>query len=91
MGTTSGTSGSGIQTMHVNDKCGVVPKALTGNTSPTTYFSDGYWYDNSCYAAVGGHWDNGLRVGAFYSGVSNAVSAAYAAIGAAVSCKPLSA
>lgn len=91
MGTTSGTSGSGIQTMHVNDKCGVVPKALTGNTSPTTYFSDAHWYGNSCYAIVGGRWGDGLLVGAFCSGVNSAVSAAGASFGAAVSCKPLSA
>lgn len=91
MGTTIGTSGSGIQSMHINDKCGVVPKALTGNTSPTTYFSDGHWYSNSCYAFVGGYWCDGLRVGAFYSHVYFAVSAADASIGAAVSCKPLSA
>lgn len=91
MGTTSGTSGSGIQAMHVNEKCGVVPKALTGNTSPTTYFSDGHWYGNSCYALVGGGWHDGLLVGAFCSGVNGAVSAAYATVGAAVSCKPLSA
>lgn len=91
MGTTSGTSGSGIQTMHVNDKCGVVPKALTGNTSPTTYFSDGHWYGNSCYAIVGGSWPNGLQVGAFSSAVSDAVSYAGTSFGAAVSCKPLSA
>ena len=91
MGTTSGTSGSGIQTMHVNEKCGVVPKALTGNTSPTTYFSDGHWYSNSCYAIVGGYWYNGLPVGAFCSAVNNAVSVADPDIGAAVSCKPLSA
>lgn len=91
MGTTSGTSGSGIQSMHINDKCGVVPKALTGNTSPTTYFSDGNWYGNSCYALVGGSWHCGLRVGAFSSLVSSAVSSASADFGAAVSCKPLSA
>lgn len=91
MGTTSGTSGSGIQTMHVNDKCGVVPKALTGSTSPTTYFLDGYWYGNSCYAFVGGYWDYGLLVGAFCSNVFHAVSFTHASIGAAVSCKPLSA
>lgn len=91
MGTTSGTSGSGIQTMHVNEKCGVVPKALTGNTSPTTYFSDGHWYGNSCYAIVGGFWNEGLLAGAFYSSVNIAVSNTYANIGAAVSCKPLSA
>ena len=91
MGTTSGTPGSGIQTMHVNNKCGVVPKALTGNTSPTTYFSDGHWYDNSCYAIVGGYWSGGLLVGVFYSKVDNTVSAANANRGAAVSCKPLSA
>ena len=91
MGTTSGTSGSGIQTMHVNNKCGVVPKALTGNTSPTTYFSDGHWHGNSCYALVGGSWGFGLRVGAFYSSVGAAVSHTDAGIGAAVSCKPLSA
>ena len=91
MGTTSGTSGSGIQTMHINNKCGVVPKALTGNTSPTTYFSDGHWYNNSCYAFVGGDWNNGLRVGVFASNVSSAVSYADASLGAAVSCKPLSA
>lgn len=91
MGTTSGASGSGIQTMHVNNKCGVVPKALTGNTSPTTYFSDGHWYDNSCYALFGGAWNVGLRVGAFCSNVDSAVSAVPAFIGAAVSCKPLSA
>ena len=91
MGTTSGTSGSGIQTMHVNDKCGVVPKALTGNTSPTTYFSDGHLYDNSSYAIVGGAWIYGLRVGAFLLVVSYAVSSAGSDIGAAVSCKPLSA
>ena len=90
MGTTSGTSGSGIQTMHVNNKCGVVPKALTGNTSPTTYFSDGHWYENSCYAVVGGAGTDGLRVGAFYSYIAYAVSEALASFGAAVSCKPLS-
>ena len=91
MGAISGTSGSGIQTMHVNYKCGVVPKALTGNTSPTTYFSDGIWYSNSCYAFVGGDWKSNLRVGAFYSNVSNAVSHKDNNRGAAVSCKPLSA
>ena len=92
MGTTSGTSGSGIQTMHINNKCGVVPKALTGNTSPTTYFSDGHWYGNSsCYAFVGGSSVDGLPVGAFCSYVSLAVSGAAGNIGAAVSCKPLSA
>ena len=91
MGTTSGTYGSGIQTMHVNEKCGVVPKALTGNTSPTTYFSDGHWYNNSRYAMVGGAWNNGLRLGAFASDVNNAVSAAGTNVGVAVSCKPLSA
>ena len=91
MGTISDASGSGIQTMHINNKCGVVPKALTGNTSPTTYFSDGHLYDNSCYAFVGGDWSHGLRVGAFYSAVFSAVSVAETYIGAAVSCKPLSA
>ena len=91
MGTTSGTTGSGIQTMHVNDKCGVVPKALTGNTSPTTYFSDGHWYGNSCYAVVGGAWTVDLRVGAFCSHVGDAVSSTAANVGVAVSCKPLSA
>ena len=91
MGTTSGTTGSGIQTMHINEKCGVVPKALTGNTSPTTYFSDGHWYSNSRYAIVGGNWTFGLLVGAFCSHISLAVSFADATIGAAVSCKPLSA
>ena len=91
MGTTSGTSGSGIQAMHVNEKCGVVPKALTKNTSPTTYFSDGHWYNKSSYALVGGNWNRGLLVGAFCSYVDDAVSGAYANVGAAVSCKPLSA
>lgn len=91
MGTTSGTSGSGIQTMHVNEKCGVVPKALTGNTSPTTYFSDGHWYNNSCYAIVGGNWGSGLLVGAFCSAVNGAVSITSTNISSAVSCKPLSA
>ena len=92
MGTTSGTSGSGIQTMHVNNKCGVVPKALTGNTNPTTYFSDGHWYNNnSSYAIVGGLWNNNLQLGAFYSNLSLAVSTTNPAFGAAVSCKPLSA
>ena len=91
MGTTSGTTGSGIQNMHVNNKCGVVPKTLTENTSPTTYFSDGHWYKNSCYASVGGYWYGGLRVGAFCSNASVAVSDAGTGLGAAVSCKPLSA
>ena len=91
MGTTSGTSASGIQNMHINEKCGVVPKTLTGNTSPTTYFADGHWYANSCYARVGGKWDYGLRAGAFSSIVGHAVSVASSDIGAAVSCKPLSA
>ena len=91
MGTTSGTSESGIQSMHINDKCGVVPKALTGNTSPTTYFSDGHWYNKSCYAFVGGCWADGLQVGAFSSYVLYAVSRENANLGAAVSCKPLSA
>ena len=91
MGTTSGNSGSGIQTMHINNKCGVVPKALTGNTSPTTYFSDAYWYNNTGYAFVGGDWNSSLRVGAFCSRVGSAVSDAGTYIGAAVSCKPLSA
>ena len=94
MGTTSGTSGSGIQNMHVNNKCGVVPKALTGKTSPTTYFSDGHLYNNnnnSCYAIVGGTWSYDLLVGAFFSDINTAVSVASTSIGAAVSCKPLSA
>ena len=91
MSTANSTSGSGIQTMHVNDKCGVTPKVLTGNTSPTTYFSDGYWYRNSCYALVGGDFGSGLLVGAFFSYLSFAVSDTRVYIGAAVSCKPLSA
>ena len=90
MGTTSGTSGSGIQTMHVNNKCGVVPKALTGNTSPTTYFADGHLYNNSCYALVGGSFIDGLLAGAFASLVNHAVSFTDPDRGAAVSCKPLS-
>lgn len=91
MGTTSGTSGTGIQTMHVNDKCGVVPKVLTGNISLTTYFADAYQYNNSCYAFVGGNWNSSSGGGAFCSGVSVAVSFAHMPIGVAVSCKPLSA
>ena len=91
MGTTSGTKRSGIQNMHVNNKCGVVPKALTGNTSPTTYFSDVHSYNNSCYAIVGGTWAYGLKGGAFCSDIENAVSTASTSIGTAVSCKPLSA
>ena len=91
MGATSGTSMSGIQTMHVNDKCGIVPKSLTGNTSPTTYFSDGHWYGNSAYALVGGGWDTGLQVGAFCTVVNYVVSYSFVTFGAAVSCKPLSA
>lgn len=91
MGTANSTTGSGIQTMHVNDKCGVAAKVLTGNTSPTTYFSDGYWYRNSCYAyaIVGGDYGSGLLVGAFFSYLSFGVSDTRVYIGAAVSCKPL--
>ena len=85
-GTAAGTSGGYI------NKCkstpgGRIPTNASGSSS--TYECDGLWFAASCFARVGGHWDNTLLEGAFSVTLSSAVSYSYASTGAVLSCKPL--
>ena len=62
---------------------GLIPQAASG--SETTYYCDGLWFNKSCYALFGGSCDYGLKVGAFYLNLNNAVSNSNWNIGAALS------
>lgn len=86
--TPSGTSGGYISKMQITDN-GLIPTIASG--SATTYYCDGLWFNNSQvdYALVGGSSSNASLVGALYSYLDSATSAATWGIGAALSCKPL--
>lgn len=77
--TPGGTSGGYISAAKMTEN-GLIPQTAGG--SETTYFCDGLWFNASCYALVGGSCGDGLRVGAFYLVLSNAVSCARWYIGA---------
>ena len=64
-----------------------LPKTASGSSS--TYYCDGLWVNNSIVAVAfrSGHCGNGARCGAFSLDVSNAASATYWPIGAALSFK----
>ena len=83
-----GTSGGYISKMQITDN-GLIPTIASG--SATTYYCDGLWFNNSQvdYALVGGSSSNASLVGALYSYLDSATSAATWGIGAALSCKPL--
>lgn len=83
-----GTSGGYISKMQITDN-GLIPTIASG--SATTYYCDGLWFNNSQvdYALVGGSSSNTSLVGALYSYLDSATSAATWGIGAALSCKPL--
>ena len=87
-GTAAGTSGGYINECAVTDG-GRIPVTASGSSS--TYECDGLWFAASCFAFVGGNWDNTLLVGAFCVNLNNAVSYSSAGIGAVLSCKPLAA
>ena len=74
--------------MQITDN-GLIPTIASG--SATTYYCDGLWFNNSQvdYALVGGSSSNTSLVGALYSYLDSATSAATWGIGAALSCKPL--
>ena len=85
--TPSGTSGGYISLCRFTEN-GIIPKQASG--SSTTKYCDGLWFNNGQvnYALVGGYSSNGLRVGAFSSGLYNAASSVGWNFGAALSCKP---
>lgn len=86
-GAVDGTNGGYISAMTYTSTA-IVPKTVSG--SDTTYYADGcYFSSGTMYAFVGGDWDNGSRVGAFYGDLSDPVSVAAANCGAALSCKPV--
>lgn len=87
---TMATGGGYISAMRT-EKFGRLATAFSGST--TTYEADYGYYNNSGvrYAIVGGSWDNGLRAGPFYIGLSVAPDNANTHFGAALSCKPLAA
>lgn len=88
VGSVSGTSGGYISKMNITSK-GLVPKVVSG--SETTYYEDGGWFaSGTMYTLVGGTWAYGSRDGGFGVDGTSAPSNAYAGIGAALSCKPLS-
>lgn len=68
----------------------MVPK--TGSGSSSTYYADQMWTSNSgtFYAFFGGLWYGSAYCGAFCAGLHSTASAAHTAVGAALSCKPLS-
>ena len=85
-GTAAGTSGGYI------NKCKSTPGGripVTASGSSSTYECDGLWFAASCFAFVGGGWNNTLLEGAFCVNLHGAVSTSNASNGAALSCKPL--
>ena len=86
--TPAGTSGGYIDTTKTMPY-GRLP--VTANGSGTTNEADGLWFNNgqNNYAFFGGYWSHALLCGGFYVGLGNAASYSHAALGAALSCKPL--
>lgn len=86
--TPAGTSGGYIDTMKT-EAFGRLP--VTANGSGTTNEADGLWFNNgqNNYALFGGGWDDALLCGGFCVALASAASDSHAAIGAALSCKPL--
>ena len=87
-GTAAGTSGGYINECAVTDG-GRIPVTASGSSS--TYECDGLWFAASCFALVGGPWNNTLLGGAFCVTLGSTVSYSHAGIGAVLSCKPLAA
>lgn len=83
-----GTSGGYISEM-IFSKHGIIPK--TANGSSTTYYSDGFYFNNSNirYVIVGGSSYHKLLVGAFYTNANEELSRSLWLIGSSISCKPL--
>lgn len=86
--TPSGTSGGYISKAKFTED-GMFSDTMSGSAS--TYYCDGTWFNNAAvtFARFGGGSGGGALVGAFSLALSNAVSVADWAIGAALSCKPL--
>ena len=86
--TPSGTSSGYISKMLITDN-GLIPTIASG--SATTYYCDGFWFDNSLVgcAVVGGDTEFFTRIGALSSSLNYAYSVAIWCFGAAISCKPL--
>lgn len=86
-GTPAGTSG-GYISETVTMPYGRVPKTVSG--SATTYDPDALYFNNSdtCYAFVGGVWDDALLAGVSEVVLDSPVSTTYFSIGASLSCKP---
>lgn len=86
--TPSGTSGNYISKAKFTED-GMFSDTMSGSIS--TYYCDATWYNNSgsLFALFGGSSVDGGRVGAFCLDLNVAVSNAYWAFGAALSCKPL--
>ena len=82
--TPGGTSGGYINAAAMTEN-GLIPQAASG--SETTYYCDGLWFNKSCYALFGGNCSSGLKVGAFYLNLNNAVSNSSWDFGAALSCE----
>lgn len=87
--TPSGSKGGFINKILFNDKFGFVP--IITNGSATTYYSDGFWFNNSilAYPLVGGPANVTLRVGALCAGLNNVSSFSGWGIGSSTYCKPL--
>ena len=86
--TPAGSSGGYINISKFTHH-GIVPKTASGTSS--TYFCDGFWFNNSGvrFALVGGGSGDGVRCGAFFAALNYGVGSASWGFGAALSCKPL--
>lgn len=60
---------------------------ITCSGSETTYYADYKWTSINTLALVGGHWNDGLRCGAFCVGLNVAASDSYSSIGSSPSCQ----
>ena len=87
-GTAAGTSGGYINKCEATPG-GRIPTTASGSSS--TYECDGLWFAASCFAFVGGNWNNALLGGAFCVGLGSPVSDTSTTRGAVLSCKPLAA
>ena len=88
----TGTSGQYLKTQEY-DSMGFYPKnANNTDASATKYYCDGLWFNNSSTRVPlrGGSSNNGALDGASAVTLNNAASDAPWAVGASLSCKPLS-
>ena len=88
-GSAPSASGSYVDKMQFNQNQ-FTPKAVSGTAA--TYYCDALWTNNgqTNFALRGGASSGGSEVGAFALGLNAAASNAHWAVGAALSCKPLS-